>query len=225
MGVIISSATCNLINEQNNKQTMKKNIIYVNDVLKYTKEKKMLVIKTNNPSITIRKGFSFLDTYKAAVVQTLDNIENSMLNDRKDPNKVGYLQLVTVAEYQLKFAESFSLNTGFPLSEEQVEESQIDINHLTEIGYHRFKISDNGVSPIGVENLANISEYFTVHPIGNKEQHFDIYRIKIKPNMKEHTVFDYTGAYKKVKCSEFEFLYKEQKDFIGIKNLDVVEIH
>lgn len=200
---------------------MKIKHIYVNAVLKQTNKRSLFLIKSNNPSITIKKGFDFSDTYKAAVIQSLDNIESNLLAEKKDPNKISYLQILTIEKYQLKFAKSIALIAGSPINALYTKQKQFSKDSLIATGKRRFIITENEISDFKIEDLSRISEYYTLFTIDEKLQLFELYKISIKPESKKHKVYDYKGDFINVDTSEFEFHYNERKEFIGIKNLDV----
>jgi len=211
-------------NNTNKKIEMNQENKTIGDVLKTTEKKSTFLIRKNVPSISIRKGFDFADTYKPSTIQTLDDIEENMLIERIAPAKRGVLEVVTIEKYKLKFAKKFILTSSLPLNGEDMRHLEITKEELIETGHRRFIFDDNAILPFQIENIDEVESYIVLHPKDEKEQFFDLYQIDVEPNINSQRVYDYQGNYKRVTSSEFEFLYNDTGDFIGIKNLDKVEI-
>ncbi len=217
--------SCSIGEQQSEKKRieMNKENQTISDVLKTTEKKSVFLVRMNVPSISIRKGFDFTDTYKPSVIQTLGDIEENMLMEKNIPNKRAVLESLVIEKHKLKFAKKYILTSSFPLDGEDMRRLQITKEELIETGQRRFIFEDNVITPFTMEDIDEVNSYALLHPRDKKEQFFDLYIINVEPNARTHRVYDYKGDSKRVECSEFEFLYNDAGGFIGIKNLDKVE--
>jgi len=210
--------------EQKKKNNMAKDYKTLNDVMKETQNESTVLVKTNNPSISIRKGFDFVDTYRAAVVKNFDEIESGLLTERENPRKQTLMEFITIKNKLLKSARAFKLLSGLPVDVNELKKLNIDCVKLLNEGRLRFFINDGMLALFSLEKLMELKEYFVIKVLNEEEKLFDVYLVKLKPNTKSHMVYNYEGESENVSTSEFEFLYNDRNDFTGIKNLDFVEV-
>lgn len=185
-----------------------------------TFQKGTFVIKKNVPSITIKKGFDFSDTYKAANIFSLVSIENYMLRDLKKPRKVSSFEFVFIDSNQIKKVKKLIMKTKFPLDPRAIEKLNINKEGLISTGYRRFLIDEEKIAPIRELEIFNTDHYYLLWPRDEKEITFDLYHIEIIPNPGEQRVYDYKGDYVNTEFQDFEFHYNQNGEFIGISELN-----